>query len=413
MPAIIEPLRSDWKDVQAAVELLTREGKDREALALVRDFHRKLCEVTVLDPACGSGNFLYVALELIKRLEGEVTALMAELGEEQTSLALSGHTVDPHQFLGIEVNPWAAAVAELVLWIGYLQWHYRTHGQAAPSEPVLRDFRNIECRDAVLTWTDRTQRMDDDGRRVTRWDGVTTMRHPATGEEVPDPTARTQVWDYAEPRAAKWPAATFIVGNPPFIGASRMRDALGDGYVEALWKAYPKVPQSADFVMFWWEKAAVAARTWNGKEGVRRFSLITTNSLRQTFNRRVLEPLRRCQASIVAALCDPRPSVGGHALRRGSADRDDGWCRRKPARKVDHRHRRDAGNRRSRGAKSDVADRARTDLLQPADRCRRSVRGATSGKRTALISGREATRSGFHRVAGKGAGSGSRDHGIP
>ena len=77
-----------------------------------------------------------------------------------------------------------------------------------------------------------------------------------------------------------------------FIGASRLRDNLGDGYVEALWKAYPKMPQSADLVMFWWEKAALAARAYNAKtgKGTRRFGLITTNSLRQTFNRRVLEP---------------------------------------------------------------------------------------------------------------------------
>ena len=240
MPTIIEPLRNDWRSVQAAADLPRRQGKDKEALEQVRDFHRQLCEVTVLDPACGSGNFLYVALELMKRLEGEVTALMEELGETQGSLGLAGYTVDPHQFLGIELNPWAAAVAELVLWIGYLQWHYRTHGKATPSEPILRDFRNIECRDAVLTWSGRTERMDAEGHPVTRWDGTTTMRHPATGEEVPDPEARLQVWDYAEPKPAKWPEATFIVGNPPFIGASRMREALGDGYVEALWKAQPR-----------------------------------------------------------------------------------------------------------------------------------------------------------------------------
>ena len=291
-PTIIEPLREDWKDVQTAVQRLMSDGKDKDARKLVHDFHRSLCEVRVLDPACGSGNFLYVSLELMKRLEGEVTALLEELGEEQSSLGLSGMTVDPHQFLGIELNPWAAAVAELVLWIGYLQWHFRTYGKAAPSEPVLRDFKNIENRDAVLDWDDRTPRMDDQGQPVTRWDGTTTMRHPVTGEEVPDPDARVQVYDYAHPRAAQWPDATFIVGNPPFIGASRLRDSLGDGYVEALWKAYPKMPQSADLVMFWWEKAALAARGWNAAKGTgtRRFGLITTNSLRQTFNRRVLEP---------------------------------------------------------------------------------------------------------------------------
>jgi hypothetical protein len=287
-PTIMEPLREDWRDVQTAVQRLAADGKDEEARKLVRTFHSKLCEIRVLDPACGSGNFLYVALEMMKRLEGEVTALLDELGEVQTSFI----TVDPHQFLGIELNPWAANVAELVLWIGYLQWHFRTHGLAAPSEPVLRDFKNIRNGDAVLEWSGRTARMDGDGTHVTRWDGVTMIRHNVTGEEVPDAAARIAVYDYAKPKPTKWPEAEFIVGNPPFIGASRLRDSLGDGYVEALWSAYPKMPQSADLVMFWWEKAARAARAWSAKtgKGTRRFGLITTNSLRQTFNRRVLEP---------------------------------------------------------------------------------------------------------------------------
>ena len=286
-PTIMEPLRDAWRNVQIAVQRLNADGKTDQALKLVKDFHQDLCEVRVLDPACGSGNFLYVALEMMKRLEGEVTSLMSELGETQTSFI----TVDPHQFLGIELNTWAANVAELVLWIGYLQWHFRTHGIAAPSEPVLRDFKNIENRDAVLEWSDRTPRLDANGMPVTRWDGVTTMRHQVTGEEVPDPTARVQVYDYAKPKAATWPKATFIVGNPPFIGKLKMREDLGDGYVEALWAAYPKMPQSADLVMFWWEKAALMARAFNTKSrvGTRRFGLITTNSVRQTYNRRVLE----------------------------------------------------------------------------------------------------------------------------
>ena len=285
-PTVIEPLRAEWRDIQAAAVTLAGQDKLDEARRTVRDFHQRLCGVRVLDPACGSGNFLYVALELMKRLEGEVMALLRELGEDQGALALAGHTVDPHQFLGIEVNPWAAAVAELVLWIGYLQWHFRTHGTASPAEPVLRDFRNIENRDAVLAWDGTRPRLDETGRPVARWDGLSTVRHPVTGEQVPDPAARVQVLDYLKPRPATWPEAEFIVGNPPFIGASRMREALGDGYAEALRAAYPKMPESADFVMFWWEKAALATRA--GK--TRRFGFITTNSLRQTFNRQVLEP---------------------------------------------------------------------------------------------------------------------------
>ncbi len=291
-PTVMEPLRDDWRDVTVAVQRLAADGKLDDARAEVHKFHRKLCDVRVLDPACGSGNFLYVALELMKRLEGEVIALLRDLGEDQAALGLAGHTVDPHQFLGIELNPWAAAVAELVLWIGYLQWHFRTHGTASPAEPVLRDFHNIENRDAVLDWDSRRERRDSAGKLVTRWDGDTKIIHPVTGEKVPDPNAQVQVWDYLKPKPATWPEATFIVGNPPFIGTSRMREALGDGYTEAIRKAYPNLPESADFVMYWWEKAALAARAYGAAKGkgTRRFGLITTNSLRQTFNRRVLEP---------------------------------------------------------------------------------------------------------------------------
>lgn len=283
-PTIMDPLRSDWRNVQSSVQLLMHEGKKEEAIETLRAFHTSLCHIKVLDPACGSGNFLYVALEMMKRLEGEVTALMHEVGDTKPMI-----TVDPHQFLGIELNPWAAAVAELVLWIGYLQWHYRTYGNASPSEPVLRDFKNIQCRDAVLEWDDRKERLDENGEPVTRWDGVTTMRHQVTGEEVPDPNARIQVYDYIKPRATTWPAADFIVGNPPFIGLRNIRKAYADGYLEALRNAYPRVPENADYVMYWWEKAALAARAFNPQErrGLRRFGLITTNSIKQAFNRAV------------------------------------------------------------------------------------------------------------------------------
>jgi hypothetical protein len=296
VPTIMDPLRAEWVTIQASALHLAAQNREDEARETVRAFHTRLCDIRVLDPACGSGNFLYVALELMKRLEGEVTALLSDLGEDQGALSLAGHTVDPHQFLGIELNPWAAAVAELVLWIGYLQWHFRTYGQASPAEPVLRDFRNIENRDAVLTYQGTRPRLDDTGAPVTRWDGIGTITHPVTGEQVPDPDARVTVLDYTKPAPATWPQADFIIGNPPFIGNKRMRDALGDGYTEALRAAYPRIPQSADFVMYWWDKAALAARGWKPAtektraKGTRRFGLITTNSLTMIFNRKVLEP---------------------------------------------------------------------------------------------------------------------------
>ncbi len=285
VPTIVEPLRAEWDAVKAAAVTLDRQGKQKEAAAEVQRFHRRLCEIRVLDPACGSGNFLYVTLEHLKRLEGEVFNALDRLGHEQAALEMAGFTVDPHQLLGMEVNPRAAAIAELVLWIGYLQWHFRTRGRVTPPEPIIKAFHNIVCRDAVLAW-DRTEPvLDDKGKAVTRWDGRTMKQHPVTGEEVPDETARVPLLKYIKPRPAKWPEADFIVGNPPFIGTARMRDALGDGYTEAVREAHAEVGESSDFVMYWWNVAAHLVR-----EGrVQRFGFITTNSLRQTFNRRVLE----------------------------------------------------------------------------------------------------------------------------
>ena len=94
-----------------------------------------------------------MALDLFKRIEGEVLALLRELGEVQEKLLIEGERVTPKQFLGIELKPWAKEIAELVLWIGFLQWHYKSHGKGLPpAEPVLMEYRNIECRDAVLAW---------------------------------------------------------------------------------------------------------------------------------------------------------------------------------------------------------------------------------------------------------------------
>ncbi len=286
LPAVIEPLRADWNTAQAAALTLLAEGDAKGAIATVRTFHHQLCSVRVLDPACGSGNFLYVTLEHLKRLEGEVLNRLTELGDTQGLLDLSGVSVDPHQFLGIELNPRAAAIAEMVLWIGYLQWHFRTRGHVAPPQPVLKDFHNIECRDAVLAHDGAEFVLDESGKPVTRWDGRTMKPHPVTGEPVPDDTARVPLYRYQNPRKAQWPEADFVVGNPPFIGSKRMREALGDGYVDALQAAFPEVPESTDLVMRWWHHAACLVR--DGR--IRRFGLIATNSLRQSYVRRAVEP---------------------------------------------------------------------------------------------------------------------------
>ena len=286
MPTIVEPLRDDWKVAQAAAFTLAKTGKIADAIGEVQVFRRRLCNTRVLDPACGSGNFLYVTLEHMKRLEGEVLDTLEGLGDTQAALEETGLTVDPHQLLGMEVNPRAAAITDLVLWIGYLQWYFRTRGATSlPPEPVIAKFHNIECRDAVLEWDRRDPALDANGQSLTQWDGKTTKKHPVTGEDIPDETARVPVYRYTNPRKPEWPQADFVVGNPPFIGNWRMRSELGDGYAEALRKTYADVPDSVDYVMYWWDRAASLARA--GK--IRRFGLISTNSLRQTFSRRVLQ----------------------------------------------------------------------------------------------------------------------------
>ncbi|GAA6154974.1 hypothetical protein NBRC116588_04470 [Pyruvatibacter sp. HU-CL02332] len=290
IPTIIDPLTEDWRAVQVEAQKLIDARKHDDARDVVRAFHLSLTDTKVLDPACGTGNFLYVAMELMKRLEGEVLETLAELGETDYLAGLSSHTVDPHQFLGLEINPRAVAIAELVLWIGFIKWQIRTSGRAAIDEPVLKAFHNIKNQDAVLAYDKQELLRGDDGKPVTRWDGHTMKLHPVTGEEVPDEAARMELYTYENPRPATWPDADFIVGNPPFTGGKDMRAELGDGYAEACWKARKHIPGGADFVMHFWDKAAELVRPGAGKKGKpRRFGLITTNSITQTFSRRVIE----------------------------------------------------------------------------------------------------------------------------
>ncbi|MCC3152776.1 class I SAM-dependent DNA methyltransferase [Hymenobacter sp. BT770] len=250
LPTVIEPLRREWAAAQAASATRLDEGKGKKAVTDAREellkFLRRLTAVKVLDPACGSGNFLYVTLEHLKRLEGEVLTSLAKLGGSGRLELGDGTTVSPRQLLGLELNPRAAAIADVVLRIGYLQWHLRTHGLTELREPLLDDYQNIQQQDAVL------------GHKE----------------------------DYSQTWPAEWPAADFIVGNPPFVGDKAMRRALGDGYVDALRKTYKgKVPESADLVMYWWHRAAQLAASGE----VERFGFITTNSITQTFNRRVVQ----------------------------------------------------------------------------------------------------------------------------
>ncbi len=308
IPTIMEPLRADWEEVKARIEDLRQQGNERAALKAAQAFHRKLCTTRVLDPACGTGNFLYVSLELMKRLEGEVLEAVQALGGEPESIKdypeywtkgqqlarSSGRfKVSPAQFHGLELNERAVPIADLVLWLGYLKWEIRTIGLDKLTEPILDAYGTIKHQDALIAYDSKELAHDEQGNPITIWDGVTKKLHPVTGEEVPDENARRETYRYVKPRRADWPEAEFIVGNPPFIGGKDMRAELGDGYAEACWKVRPEVPGGADFVMHFWDEAARRLTAKPAKNGssnpLRRFGFITTNSITQTFSRRVVK----------------------------------------------------------------------------------------------------------------------------
>jgi hypothetical protein len=201
-PTVEEPLRARWTAVEAEVVQLLESGKpkDRERAAeRVEAFHDELLRLRFLDPACGSGNFLYVTMHLVKNIEVEVLRTLERV-TGQAGLRLK--EVTPAQFFGIEVKPWAREIAELVLWIGFHQF-WRRHHDVQPPEPILQDTGTLERRDAVLAW----DTVREDPARA-RPDPARRMRHPVTGELVPDPAARLPYREYVGVRPRNGPGPT-------------------------------------------------------------------------------------------------------------------------------------------------------------------------------------------------------------
>lgn len=276
---IIEPLTQDWLAAQAAAERALRSGSRSNAVREVVDFLKTLSSVRILDPACGTGNFLYVALRLMKQLEGEVIKQLQDLEGDDSLGKYASLSVKPDQFLGMEVNRRAIEIAELVLWIGYLQWHLRTRPDR-PAEPVLGSSDHIIDCNALLTW-----------------DG-----YPVPPSRLAKGKRKSAYFGVAA-RRTEWPDADFIVGNPPFIGGKDIRDRLGDDYAEALWKVHSEVNPSADYVMYWWERAAeILTRK---RTRLRRFGLVTTNSITQVFQRRIIEKRLKADPSVSIVLAIP------------------------------------------------------------------------------------------------------------
>ena len=273
-PVIMTPLRRTWASVRAAVDATMTQAAQSTSNAArslrsvaqqaIFDFMDELARVQILDPACGSGNFLYVALGALKDLEKEVWTFAGGYGLEQPDLAVS-----PLQLHGIEKNAFAAELAQVVIWIGVLQWQ-RANGFWNVQEPILQYVQSIECRDAILA-------SDKNGQPI----------EPA------------------------WPTVDYIVGNPPFIGSKKQRSELGDQYIESLFRLYNgRMPREADLVAYWFEKA----RAHIGEDKVKRAGLIATNSIRGGANRKVLERIK-ASGNIFLAWSDREWVLDGAAVR--------------------------------------------------------------------------------------------------
>lgn len=259
-PVVMQPLRREWAETRESIANLLSTGKakptgkekpltkdvankaHREARGLLRNFHERLAHIKVLDPACGSGNFLYVTLQKLKDLEKEV---LVYGGDKQLGSFLP--QVGPWQFYGIEINPFAFELAQTTLWIGYLQW-IQANGFGVPAEPILREMDTFKNMDAIL--------------------------------DLSDPE---------HPKEPEWPEADFIIGNPPFLGDKKMRGELGHEYVETLRRLYKgRVPSGADLVTYWFEKAR--KQIADGKST--RAGLIATQGIRGGKNREILQRIK-------------------------------------------------------------------------------------------------------------------------
>ncbi len=281
-PLVSEPLAAEWQNTRRQIAELApkfgmvkgrkkNEYRPNDALqngnTLLQGFFNRLNAFRVLDPACGSGNFLYLALKALRDIEKRAHIDAQELGLQPELSMHSG----PHNILGLEINEFAAELARVTVWIGDIQW-CRRNGYPHAINPILKPLDGIEHRDALLTFS--------------------PIPHPASplkGEEsasLPPLQGEGRGGDGLNAVEAIWPTADVIVGNPPFLGGSVMRGELGAAYVETLRNTYDgRVPGGADLVTYWFEKAR--AQIAAGK--LQAAGLVSTNSIRGGANRKVLD----------------------------------------------------------------------------------------------------------------------------
>lgn len=287
-PVIVRPLRREWEQTQSQIEdqlerrrtaktPATKKKADDAIADLLDGFQQRLAAVRVLDPACGSGNFLYVAIQQLLTLEKEV---ITDASREELGRGGLLPRVRPTQLLGIEINPYAAELAQVVIWIGYLQW-MRDNGFNAPRNPILEPITTIENRDAILAWE------DEHGQPIPVW------REGAA--------CRSQ---------AKWPEADFIVGNPPFLGVRQFRQfGLPDAYVQAVFEHH-RLPNTSDLCCYWFEHSHQQVK----QNGSVRVGLLATQSIRSVDNRTPLEWIRE-SGTIFGAWSNRAWVLDGAAVR--------------------------------------------------------------------------------------------------
>jgi hypothetical protein len=266
-PVLMAPLRRRWEAVQTQAREIAakrdaasggqRTRFENELRTLLIGFAQEIAEIQILDPACGSANFLYVALKQMLDLEKAVITFAGDIGA-----GTFFPSVSPEQLHGIEVNDYAHELAQVTVWIGYIQW-LRDNGFGAPSQPILKPLDTIKHMDAILAFSDQ-----------------------------------------GKPIEPEWPKVDVIVGNPPFLGGNRIRHELGDRQVQALFELYDgRVPAFADLVCYWFERTrSLIERGW-----VQRAGLLATNSIRGGANRKILERIK--QAGEIFMAWSDRPWI--------------------------------------------------------------------------------------------------------
>ena len=261
-PVLMAPLRREWSEIKRdlAKAFARGEGSTTDRARLLA-FQKKIATVTVLDPACGSGNFLYVAIKLLLDLEKEVIAFATQLGFKLQP------RVSVQQLKAIEINPYAFELAQVSVQIGYLQWR-RDNGFDNEREPVLQDLENFQNEDALLVPHFRSK--------------PKSLKEARAGEHAADDALKF----YTE---RKWPNCEVIVSNPPFLGSVKIWKELGREYQSELWRVYEqRVSRGADLCCYWFEKA----RDLIEQRDCKRAGLLATQAIRGGTNRETLKRIK-------------------------------------------------------------------------------------------------------------------------